>query len=60
MIPYQLSAAEVLEDKVELSRRLEGVDEVDDEGVLHLLKDVPLGLEGKGVFKYDVCAECSR
>ena len=46
MIPYQLSAAEVLEDKVELARRLEGVDEVDDEGVLHLLQDVPLGLEG--------------
>ena len=48
MIPYQLSAAEVLEDKVELSRRLEGVDEVDDEGVLHLLQNVPLGLEGEG------------
>ena len=34
--------AEALQDEVELAARLEGVDEVNDEGVLDGLQDVPL------------------
>lgn len=33
---------EALQDEVELATRLEGIDEVDDEGVLDGLQDVPL------------------
>lgn len=35
--------AEALQDEVELAARLEGVDEVNDEGMLDGLQDVPLG-----------------
>ena len=46
----EFSAAEVLQDEVEFTLRLESVDEVDDERVLHLLQDVPLGLGVSGIF----------
>ena len=42
--------AQVLQDQVELAPCLEGVDQVHDEGVLHLLQDVPLGLGVGRVF----------
>ena len=45
----QLPAREILKNEVELALGLESVDEVDDEGVLHLLQDVPLGLGVSGV-----------
>lgn len=36
--------AQVLQDEIELPSRLEGIDEINDEGMLHLLQDVPLCL----------------
>lgn len=39
-----LLTAEVLQDKVQLSPCLEGVDEIHDERMLHFLQDVPLCL----------------
>lgn len=39
-----LLTAEVLQDEVQLSPRLEGVDEIHDERMLHFLQDVPLCL----------------
>ena len=36
--------AQVLQDEIQLPSRLEGVDEIDDERMLHLLQDVPLCL----------------
>lgn len=35
---------QVLQDEIELPSRLEGIDEIHDEGMLHLLQDVPLCL----------------
>lgn len=40
---------QVLQDEVELPPRLEGVDQVHDEGMLHLLQDAPLGLRVRRV-----------
>lgn len=37
-----LLTAEVLQDEVQLPAGLEGIDQVHDEWVLHLLQDVPL------------------
>jgi len=36
--------AQVLQDEIQLPSGLEGVDEINYEGVLHLLQDVPLCL----------------
>lgn len=40
---------QVLQDEIELPPRLEGVDQVHDEGMLHLLQDAPLGLRVRRV-----------
>ncbi len=47
----EFAAAQVLEDEVKLSLRLEGVHQVDDERVLDSLQDVTLGLGVSGVLK---------
>lgn len=46
----QLPPTEVLQDEVELASCLEGVDQVDDEGVLDRLQYVPLSFGVGGVF----------
>ena len=44
-----LLTAQILQDKVELSPRLEGIDEVHNERVLHLLQNVPLSFSVRRV-----------
>lgn len=39
---YFILTTQVLQDEIQLSSRLEGVDEINDEGMLHFLQDVPL------------------
>lgn len=41
---------EVLQDEVQLPSRLEGVDEIDNKGMLHFLQNVPLCLGVSCVF----------
>lgn len=41
---FLVLTTQVLQDEVQLSSRLEGVDEINNEGMLHLLQDVPLCL----------------
>lgn len=43
--------AQILQDKVQLSARLEGIDEVHNERVLHLLQNVPLGFGVRSVLR---------
>lgn len=43
--------AQILQDEVQLSPGLEGIDEVHDERMLHLLQDVPLGFSVSGVLR---------
>lgn len=44
-----LLTAQILQDKVELSPRLEGIDEVHNERVLHLLQNVPFSFSVRRV-----------
>lgn len=41
--------AEVLQDEIELPSGLEGIDQVHNEGMLHLLQDAPLRLRVRRV-----------
>lgn len=39
---YFILTTQVLQDEIQLSSRLEGIDEINNEGMLHFLQDVPL------------------